>query len=160
MLFGFLFGRYSIIQFLVFQIDINNSVNVNVNVNVDFIDIIIFTMLHLSPYKGFQGHTAGGTAKTVFSLDDKYILSIGKDDRLLLQWKVRVSLYVCVSVFCLCVCLSVYPSVCLFICLFVCLCVCVSFCLCVFLSVCLSVCVSFCVSVCVCVFLCVCVCVS
>ena len=98
MLFGLLFGRYSIIQFLVFQIDINNSVNVNVNVNVDFIDIIIFTMLHFSPYKGFQGHTAGGTAKTVFSLDDKYILSIGKDDRLLLQWKVRVSLYVCVCV--------------------------------------------------------------
>ena len=93
-----LFGRYSIIQFILFQININN--NVNVNVNVDFVDVIIFiifVMLYFSPYTGYQGHTAGGTAKTVFSLDDKYILSIGKDDRLLLQWKVRVSLYMCVS---------------------------------------------------------------
>ena len=85
--------------------------------------MFVFFLLYFSPYRDYQGHTAGGVAKSVFSLNDKYVLSIGKDDRLLLQWKVSVCLSVCLSIslsVCLSLsdCLSVCPSLSSILCLF------------------------------------------
>jgi WD40 repeat protein len=41
-----------------------------------------------APAKVYQGHTAGGVAKVVFSIDDKFVLSVGRDDRTMMQWEV------------------------------------------------------------------------
>eukprot|EP01038_Epipyxis_sp_PR26KG_P009336 gene9336-12580_t len=41
-----------------------------------------------SPNKRYLAHSRGGISKVVFSHDDSYLLSIGKTDRLLVQWKV------------------------------------------------------------------------
>lgn len=41
-----------------------------------------------APYKQYVGHTPGGISKVCFSKDDKYLLSIGSDDKTILQWKV------------------------------------------------------------------------
>jgi microtubule-associated protein-like 6 len=41
-----------------------------------------------APSKQYVGHTPGGIAKVCFSKDDKYLLSIGSDDKTILQWKV------------------------------------------------------------------------
>lgn len=41
-----------------------------------------------SPAKVYAGHTPGGIARVIFSANDKYLVSIGRDDRTILQWKV------------------------------------------------------------------------
>jgi WD40 repeat protein len=41
-----------------------------------------------SPFKHYYLHSPGGIAGVQFSSDDKYALSIGKHDKILIQWKV------------------------------------------------------------------------
>jgi WD40 repeat protein len=41
-----------------------------------------------SPFKNYYLHSPGGIAGVQFSSDDKYALSIGKHDKVLIQWKV------------------------------------------------------------------------
>lgn len=44
-----------------------------------------------APYKFYSGHTSGGVAKTIFTKQDQFLLSIGRDDKVLLQWAVKKS---------------------------------------------------------------------
>jgi len=44
-----------------------------------------------APYKFYSGHSSGGVAKIIFSKQDKFLLSIGRDDKVLLQWAVKKS---------------------------------------------------------------------
>ena len=39
-------------------------------------------------YKEYCGHTQEGIAGTLFTFEDQYIMSMGRDDRTLIQWKV------------------------------------------------------------------------
>ena len=41
-----------------------------------------------APCRPYHGHSAGGISKVAFSVGDKYLLSVGRDDRVMLQWKV------------------------------------------------------------------------
>lgn len=41
-----------------------------------------------APYKEYKGHSQEGVAKVLFTLQDKYLVSLGRDDRVLLQWSV------------------------------------------------------------------------
>ena len=43
--------------------------------------------------KKYVGHSAGGVGCVDYTLGDKYVLSVGIDDRLLLQWKVRTNMH-------------------------------------------------------------------
>lgn len=48
--------------------------------------------MHLSaPCKKFFGHSAGGVSAVSFSVEDKYVLSCGTDDRTLIQWTLNKS---------------------------------------------------------------------
>jgi len=41
-----------------------------------------------APMKRYSGHTPGGVAKVVFTVGDQYLLSIGRDDKTMMQWRV------------------------------------------------------------------------
>ena len=41
-----------------------------------------------APYKAYSGHSIGGVSKATFTVNDKYVLSIGRDDRTMMQWTV------------------------------------------------------------------------
>jgi WD40 repeat protein len=42
-----------------------------------------------APSKNYFGHTPGGISKVAFTLGDSKLLSIGREDRTLMQWRVR-----------------------------------------------------------------------
>jgi len=44
-----------------------------------------------APYKRYFAHSPGGISKVSFSVDDQYLLSIGRSDKVLAQWKVLKS---------------------------------------------------------------------
>ncbi len=41
-----------------------------------------------SPFKEYHGHSVGGVSNVCFTVADKYLLSIGKDDKTIIQWRV------------------------------------------------------------------------
>ena len=41
-----------------------------------------------SPYRNYNLHTPGGLSKVSFSVDDRFLMSIGKFDKTLVQWKI------------------------------------------------------------------------
>ena len=41
-----------------------------------------------APCRPYHAHSAGGVSKVAFSVGDKYLLSVGRDDRVMMQWKV------------------------------------------------------------------------
>jgi WD40 repeat protein len=43
------------------------------------------------PHKRYVAHSPGGVAKVAFTVEDQYFVSIGTDDRCLMQWKVAKS---------------------------------------------------------------------
>ena len=58
------------------------------------IDIVLINVICCcSAVKKYVGHSAGGVGCVDFTLGDKYVLSVGIDDRLLLQWKVRTNMH-------------------------------------------------------------------
>ncbi len=44
-----------------------------------------------APRKVYYGHSQGGISRVVFTQEDNYLLSIGSDDRCILQWRVKKS---------------------------------------------------------------------
>jgi WD40 repeat protein len=44
-----------------------------------------------APGKQYYGHTPGGIAKVAFTLHDTKVISIGREDRTLMQWRVRAA---------------------------------------------------------------------
>ena len=45
----------------------------------------------LSPFKSRLGHSPGGVSRLSFSPEDQYLLSAGRSDRCLIQWRVEKS---------------------------------------------------------------------
>ena len=41
-----------------------------------------------SPFKEYHGHSVGGVSNVCFTVADKYLLSIGNDDKTIIQWRV------------------------------------------------------------------------
>lgn len=44
-----------------------------------------------TPHKRYVAHSPGGVAKVAFTVEDQFFVSIGEDDRCLMQWKVAKS---------------------------------------------------------------------
>jgi len=44
-----------------------------------------------APSKAFHGHTPGGVSRVAFTQEDAFLLSAGRDDRCIMQWRVKKS---------------------------------------------------------------------
>jgi len=42
-----------------------------------------------SPYKEFVGHSPGGVSRVAFSVKDQYVVSLGREDKIMFQWSVH-----------------------------------------------------------------------
>ena len=54
--------------------------------------MLINIICYYSAAKQYVGHSVGGVGCVQFTQNDKYVLSVGVDDRLLLQWNVRTDM--------------------------------------------------------------------
>lgn len=54
-----------------------------------FVDLVRYPAMPSNcPRRRYSGHTPGGVTRVAFSLEDKYVISIGQDDRVIIQWRV------------------------------------------------------------------------